>query len=90
MIEGNENFHPDKGADGKDFAMGEVDKLKYAIDHGVAKGDGGVDKADGQSVENHLREVDQGVGVQGNVEFILKCLTNDGLVENKRQYQHEC
>ena len=68
MIEGDQDFHPDKGADGKDFAVGEIDKFEHAIDHGVAQGDGGIDKADGQPVNHHLGQIDQGVGKQGNIE----------------------
>ena len=67
VIEGDQDLHPDKGADRKDFTVGEVDKLENAVDHGIAKGDGGVDKADGQAVDHHLGQIDQGIGKQGDI-----------------------
>ena len=68
LIQCNQDFDPDKGTDGKDFTVRKIDKFQDTIDHGVAKGDGGIDKADGQSVNHHLGQIDQGIGIERNIQ----------------------
>ena len=51
---GNQQGQSQIGSYGKEIAMGEVDKLQNAVDHGVAKRYQGIDAAHGQSVEKLL------------------------------------
>ena len=61
-VQGDEGLHAAEGADGEDLAVGEIDELEDAVDHGVAQGDGGVDEADGHAVDEHLGQAVDGVG----------------------------
>ena len=44
------------GADHVDLAMGEVDQLQHPVHQGIAEGDQGVAAADGDAVEEMLKE----------------------------------
>ena len=46
-----EHEHRDEDADHEDVAVGEVDELDDPVDHRVAEGDEGVDRADRQGVD---------------------------------------
>jgi hypothetical protein len=49
-----------EGADHEDVAVGEVDEAQHAVDHGVAEGDQGVDRAKGQAIEELLQSSSTG------------------------------
>ena len=45
--------------------MGEVDQQDDAVDHGIPKGDEGVDAAEGDAVDQLLNEKFHGISVPG-------------------------
>jgi len=42
-------LHADEGAENEDLAMGEVDKLQHAVNHGIAQGDQGIHKSQNEA-----------------------------------------
>jgi hypothetical protein len=42
--------------------MREVDEFKDAIDHRISQSDRGIDEADSQPIDQHLRKIRKGVG----------------------------
>ena len=84
-LEGDQDLDADEGTDGEDFAMGEVDEFQYPIHHGVAEGDGCIDKADGQAIDQHLGQVDQRVGEERNFVLIQDFRSNRTSVQQQRQ-----
>ena len=63
--------------------MGEVDEFENPIHHGVAKGDGRVDKADGQSVDDDLRQVDHRIGEEGDAILFHYVRTDVRLIQDQ-------
>ena len=43
-VQSDQDFNAHKSANGKNFTVSEIDKFQYAVDHGVAQGDGGINK----------------------------------------------
>ena len=56
------NSTPGEGAYREDLAVGEVDELEHAVDHRIAEGDGGVDEAERDAVDEDLGQVAEGIG----------------------------
>ena len=52
-----------KGTDHQNIAMGEVDELQKSVDHAVAKCDQGIDRPEGETIDQLLKEL-----VHGKVE----------------------
>ena len=86
-IQGDQDFDPDKRTHSKDFTMRKIDEFENAVHHGVAQSDGGIDKADCQPIDGHLRQIDQGVGKQRHVQPFEKRLPDHGSVEDQGKNQ---
>ena len=88
-VEGDQGFHAAEGADGEDLAVGEVDELEDAVDHGVAQGDGGVDEADGHAVDEHLGQVVDGVGEDADALGGLEDMVGPRAPEQQGEDDHD-
>ena len=88
FIQRNQDFDPDKRADSEDFTVGKVNKFQDTIHHGVPQGNGGIDKADRQSIYHHLGQVDKGIGKERHIQTFEKCLSDHGPVQNQGENQY--
>ncbi len=55
-LEPQQDLDTHEGSDDEDLRVGEVDELEDAVHHGVPEGDQGVHEAEGDAVEQDLRE----------------------------------
>ncbi len=65
-LKDKQHLHPYEGADHEDLAVGKVDELEDAIDHGVAQGNQGVHETQDDPIYEHgekytQREIQCGV-----------------------------
>src|SRR5262245_30383398 len=56
VLQRQEDFHTDKGADHENLAVREIDELQNAVYHGVAQSNQGVHEPQDESVEQDLRK----------------------------------
>jgi len=52
----DEHGVPQVRTEGEEVAVGEVDQLQHPVHHGVAQGDQGVERADGQPVDDLFQD----------------------------------
>ena len=81
-LEHQEHLRPDKSADHKNLAVGEVDEFQHSVHHGIAQGDERVHEAQDNTIDEDLKKYAERKFQSGAI------LLKDFMLTNPSRHRH--